>query len=81
MDATVFNEGGGAWHVNASPTMRSLCELIQAADKTITIIPDEEASALVGIKLGPYETVEQAMAAIGTHLGGRCTHARRRGRL
>lgn len=77
MDATVFAEGQGIWHVNASPTMRSLGDLVQGADKTVTIRPDDETSALHGVDPGPYGSLEDAMAAIGAHLGGQCGHARR----
>ncbi len=81
MDATVFTEGRGVWHVNASPTMRSLGELMEGPDKSVTIIPDDEDSALHGVHPGPYGKLEDAMAAIGAHLGGRCGHARRTRRL
>ena len=40
MDATVFSQGRGIWHVNASPTMRSLGELLMDSDKIVTIFPD-----------------------------------------
>jgi hypothetical protein len=81
MDATVFAEGRGVWHVNASPTMRSLGDLLQGPEKTITIRPDDRTSALHGVDPGPYGSLEDAMAAIGAYLGGRCGHARRSRRL
>ncbi len=76
MDARVFAEGGGVWHVMASPSMRSLGDLLMAADRTVTIEPDD-ASALNGIDPGPYATLDAAMSAIGAHLGGQCQPARR----
>ena len=76
MDATVFSHGHGVWHVNASPTMRSLGELLMGPDQTITILP-EERSALHGVSPGPYGSVEDAMTAIGKYLAGQCRHARR----
>ena len=53
MDATVFAEGRGVWHVNASPTMRSLGDLLQGPEKTITIRPGDRTSALHGVDPGP----------------------------
>ena len=76
MDATVFSQGRGLRRVNASPTMRSLGELLMGPDKTISILPDER-SALHGVSPGPYGSVEDAMAAIGKYLAGQCRHARR----
>jgi hypothetical protein len=76
MDATVFSQGRGVWHVNASPTMRSLGELLMGSDQTVTILPDE-ASALHGVSPGPYGSVDEAMTAIATYLAGECRHARR----
>jgi hypothetical protein len=78
MDATVFTQGRGIWHVNASPTMRSLGDLLAGPDRTLTIVPDDEGSALHGVNPGPYATVEEAMAAIGAYLKGQCRHARQR---
>ncbi len=77
MDATVFTQGRGMWHVNASPSMRSLGDLSMEPDRTVTIIPDDEGSGFHGINPGPYATVEDAMAAIGAYLGGKCGYARR----
>jgi hypothetical protein len=76
MDATVFSQGRGVWHVNASPTMRSLGELLMGSDQTVTILPDAR-SALHGVSPGPYGSVEAAMTAIGKYLAGECRHARR----
>jgi hypothetical protein len=77
MDAVLFSQGRGMWHVNASPTMRSLGDLLRSPDKGLTIVPDDEQSALHGVNAGSCPTLEEAMATIGTHLGGRCAHARR----
>ena len=77
MDATVFAQGRGVWHVNASPTMRSLGDLLMGADQTVTIVPDDELSALHGVNPGPYATVEDAMAAVGAFLEGQCRPAPR----
>ncbi len=74
MDATVFSQGRGVWHVNASPTMRSLGDLLMGPRKTITIVADK-GSALHGINPGPYASLERAMAAIATYLAGQCRHA------
>ena len=79
MDATVFTQGRGIWHVNASPSMRSLGDLLMGTDRTVTIEPDGEDSALYGVNPGPYATLEDAMVAIGAHLAGQCRHARRGG--
>ena len=76
MDSTVFTQARGVWHVNASPTMRSLGDLLRGPKNTITILPDE-GSALHGVSRGPYASLEEAMAAIGTFLAGQCRHARR----
>lgn len=76
MDSTIFSQGRGVWHVNASPTMRSLGDLLMGPRKTITIVPDEGA-ALHGINPGPYTSLEGAMAAIATYLAGQCRHAPR----
>jgi hypothetical protein len=76
MDTTVFSQGRGVWHVNASPTMRSLGELLMGSNQTVTILPDER-SALHGVSPGPYGSVEAAMTAIGLYLAGECRHARR----
>jgi hypothetical protein len=81
MDATVFPEGRGIWHVNASPTMRSLGEIIMESQRTAMIVPDDESSLLAGINPGPYSSVEDAMTAIGAYLGGRCEHAHLRRRM
>ena len=81
MDATVFAEGRGVWHVNASPTMRSLGEIVVGPQKTATIVPDDASSLLEGVNPGPYSSVEEAMAAIGVHLGGQCGHARHKRRV
>ena len=80
MDATMFNEGRGIWHVAASPSMRDLGDLVQGEDGTVVIEPDA-GSDLQGMPCGPYATMEEAMAAIGTHLGGQCRHAPKRRRL
>ncbi len=80
MDAQVFTEGRGFWRVMISPSMRDLGELIQDPDGTVRIEPDE-GSDLQGVHCGPYATLEEAMAAIGSHLGGQCRHARKGGRL
>ena len=77
MDATVFSQGRGIWHVNASPTMRSLGELLMDSDKIVTIFPDE-GSILRGVRPGPYSTIDEAMTAIGTYLAGQCRYARRK---
>jgi hypothetical protein len=53
--------------VNASPTMRSLGEVIQQPDKTLRIKPDR-GSDLDGIAIGPYQSLKQVMDAIATHL-------------
>ena len=52
MDATVFAQGRGVWHVNASPTMRSLGDLLMEPDRSLTILADE-GSPLCGISPGP----------------------------
>ncbi len=80
MDATLFNEGHGVWHVAAAPSMRGLGDLVQGEDGTVVIAPDA-GSDLQGMPCGPYATVAQAMAAIGTHLGGQCRPAPQRRRL
>ncbi len=80
MDATVFAEGHGVWHVAASPSMRGLGDLVQAQDGSVTIEPDA-GSDLKGIHGGPYATVAEAMATIGVCIGGQCQHAPRRRRL
>ena len=77
MDATVFPEGQGVWHVNASPTMRSLGEIVVGRHKTATIVPDDASLMLEGVNPGPYGSVDEAMAAIGAYLAGQCRHARR----
>ena len=79
MDATVFAQGRGFWHVNALPSMRSLGDLTQGSDRTFTVTPDE-GSPLLGMAAGPYPSLETAMAAIAGHLDGQCTLARLRGR-
>ncbi len=74
MDAMVFNEGKGIWRVLTSPSMRGLGDLVREQSDRVTIKPDE-GSALQGIHCGPYGNMEDAMAAIGTHLGGQCRAA------
>jgi hypothetical protein len=76
MDATVFAQGRGVWHVNACPTMRSLGDLLMEPDKSLTILADE-GSPLSGISPGPYAALNIAMDAIASHLGGRCEPAQR----
>ncbi len=76
MDATVFAQGHGVWHVNACPTMRSLGDLLMEPDRSLTILADE-GSPLCGISPGPYAALDLAMKAIATHLGGRCEPAKR----
>jgi hypothetical protein len=78
MDTTVFPDGAGVWHVNATRTMRSLGEILVKAGRTYSIVPDDD-SDLQGISIGPYRTCEDAMAAIAAHLGGVCRFAERRG--
>ena len=80
MDATVFFEGRGFYRVTASPSMRGLGDMMTAEDRTILIEPDE-GSDLQGVDCGPYVTLEEAMAAIGAHLNGRCSYAPKRRRL
>jgi hypothetical protein len=63
MDATVFPEGRGVWHVNATRTMRSLGEIVQHEDQTFWVLPDD-GSDLQGISGGPHASAEDAMAAI-----------------
>ena len=77
MDATVFPEGRGVWHVNTTRTMRSLGEIVQREDQTFWILPDE-GSDLQGISGGPHASAEDAMAAIGAHLHGTCIFAGRK---
>ncbi len=79
MDAVVFTEGRGIWRVVASPSMRGLGDMMTAEDRTILIEPDE-GSDLQGVDCGPHATLEEAMAAIGAHLSGRCIYAPKRGR-
>ena len=76
MDATVFAQGQGVWHVNAHPTMRSLGDLLMEPDRSLTILADE-GSPLCGISPGPYAALNIAIDAIATHLGGRCEPAKR----
>jgi hypothetical protein len=76
MDATVFAQGRGVWHVNASPTMRSLGDLLMEPDWSLTILADE-GSPLCGINPGSYAALNIAIDAIATHLGGRCEPAKR----
>jgi hypothetical protein len=63
MDAAVFSIGKGLWHVNTSPTMRDLGEIIRSADGTFTLVPDEGA-ALEGMAVGPYPSLDKARDAI-----------------
>ena len=77
MDAAVFSIGKGLWHVNTSPTMRDLGEIIRSADGTFTLVPDEGA-ALEGMAVGPYPSLDKARDAIAAHLGGKCSLARSR---
>jgi hypothetical protein len=39
MDAKVYSEAPGVWHVNAFPTMRSLGKVVTGTDKTLGIKP------------------------------------------
>jgi hypothetical protein len=78
MNATVFWEGGGIWHVLASPTMRSLGEVIRQPDGSLVVDPDT-GSDIAGMTRGPYADLDAAMDAIGAHLGGACTTQRRGG--
>jgi hypothetical protein len=77
MDAKLYSEAPGIWHVNAVPTMRSLGEVMRQPDKTLKIKPDR-GSDLEGILPGPYQSIEKASEAIGVHLGGQCTMVGRR---
>ena len=77
MDVTVFYEGSGVWHVNASPTMRSLGAVLQQLDLTVIIEPDE-GSDLAGVAPGPYPSLQEDMNAMAVHLGGQCGYARRK---
>jgi hypothetical protein len=72
MDAAVFTEGAGVWHVNASPSMRSLGEVLKRPDNTFSVLPDDGGSLLEGIGIGPYPSLQDAMEAISRHLGGSC---------
>lgn len=76
MDATIFWEGSGVWHVLTSPTMRSLGDVIRQADGSLTIEADV-GSDIDGMVLGPYGNLEDVMSAIAAHLGGRCTTQRK----
>jgi hypothetical protein len=77
MDAKVYQEGKDVWHVNAFPTMRSLGDVLLRPDKTLRIEPDK-GSDLEGVVPGPYRSIQDAMTAIGAHLGGRCISVRQR---
>jgi hypothetical protein len=78
MDAAVFTEGAGVWHVNASPSMRSLGEVLKQPDNTFLILPDD-GSVLAGIDTGPYRSLDEVITAIGAHLAGTCRLVSRRG--
>jgi hypothetical protein len=39
MNAKVFYQDKGVWHVNAFPTMRSLGKVVTGTDKTLGIKP------------------------------------------
>jgi len=77
MDAKVYSEAPGIWHVNAFPTMRSLGEVIRHPDKTLRIKPDR-GSDLDGVSPGPYPSLQEAMDAIALHLDGQCSAVGRR---
>jgi len=77
MDAKVFYEGSGIWHVNASPSMRSLGAVLEQPDLTVIIEPDE-GSNLAGVAIGPHQSLQDAMNVIAVHLGGDCGYARRK---
>ena len=76
MDAVVYTQGQGIWRVSASPSMRGLGDVLKGGDKTLTIVPDE-GSDLDGIRSGPYASLDEVMAAVGHHIGGRCRPAGR----
>jgi hypothetical protein len=77
MDAKVFYQEKGVWHVNASPTMRSLGVVLENGDKSLRIEP-EEGSNLDGVATGPYRSIEEVMDAIAAYLGGKCNSVWRR---
>jgi hypothetical protein len=72
VDAVVFWDGPGFWHVNEQPSMRSLGEIARTGEDEYIIDPDSH-SALSGISAGPYRSLDEALLAIGSHLEGRCT--------
>jgi len=77
MDAKIFSEAPGVWHVNASPTMRSLGEVIRQPDKSLRIKPDR-GSDLEGVASGPYPSIKEVVDAVASYLGGECSMVGRR---
>ena len=63
--------------MNASPSMRSLGDLLEGPDSNYIIEPDA-GSDLDGIARGPYPAMKAAMDAIAAHLGGECSFVQRR---
>jgi hypothetical protein len=72
MDAKVYSEAPGIWHVNAFPTMRSLGEVMRQPDTTLKIRP-ERGSDLEGVAPGPCPSIKEVADAIAVHLGGQCS--------
>jgi hypothetical protein len=78
MDAQVFRERTGdnpAWAVNAAPPDYGRIATIEQRETFLFIEPVLRGPCATMLA-GPYGDLAEAMAAIGTHIGGTCEEFR-----
>ena len=71
VDAVVSPSGPTQWRIRETPGDTPLGMIIKSgADFTVAAFKD---NFLTGVSLGPYSTIENAMAAIAAKIGGNCS--------
>ncbi len=79
MDAQVFRERTGAnpaWAVNAPPPDYSRIATIEQREGLLYIVPVLSGPCATMLA-GPYADLNEAMRAIGAHIGGTCAEDQR----
>ncbi|MBM0203965.1 hypothetical protein JNW90_13230 [Micromonospora sp. STR1s_5] len=77
MDAVVVLSGATSWRVETADSWKPIGVIEELTDGKFHVVAgtandDHHASPLWGISHGPFETLQEAMAAISVKLGGTC---------
>lgn len=78
MDAQVFRERTGdraAWAVNAMPPDHNRIATIEQREGLLYVVPVLRGPCATMLEM-PYADLQEAMTAIGLHIGGTCEEYR-----